>query len=111
MTASAVHDEAEARKLATELELKRDVEDTWHAYESSRRTLERYRTIMHTTAPSLIDLTLESYRAGQTDLLNLLDAQRTYQNSRKRYLDMLLDYYLQMIGLERFLPSEIVFVQ
>jgi outer membrane protein, heavy metal efflux system len=110
MTAEAAQEDAYDRRVQAELDLKREVEVAWHGYESSRRTIERYTRIMQAKAPALIELTLERYRAGYIDLLDLLDAQRTFQSSQLRYADLLLDYYLQMIDLERFLPSEIVFL-
>lgn len=93
----------------TELKIKKNIEHAWHSYEISKGIIENYQTIISGKSQQLLDLTLESYRLGQTDLLNLLNAQKTYTNSKIRYLDAMLDYYQQIIELEKYLDSEIIF--
>ncbi|MFN3307039.1 MAG: TolC family protein, partial [Candidatus Kapaibacteriota bacterium] len=59
----------------------------------------------------LLDLTLESYQLGKADLLNLLQAQRSYVDAKVQYLEALFNYYVQLIEIEKFIDSEIVFVK
>jgi len=54
-------------------------------------------------------LTLEAYKLGEIDLLNLLNAQQLYLDTRKNYLKVLQDYYLQLIELEKYMNKEIVY--
>lgn len=91
------------------LDLKRQAEEAWHGYETSRRTIERYRTTVRSRIDELLRLTLEGYRIGEIDLLALLDAERTYLSGQLRYYDALRDYYHHLIDLERFLGEDIVF--
>jgi len=94
---------------ATALELKRQIEDAWHGYEASRAIVQRYFSQTQRDAERLLQATLEGYRAGEIDLLNLLDTQRTYLNSQKRYYDALRDYYIKVIELEQYLGRDLVF--
>lgn len=97
------------QQTAVALDLKKEAEQAWHGYETSRRTIDRYRTTVHDRADELLRRTLEGYRIGEIDLITLLDTQRTYLSSQLRYYDALRDYYHRLIELERFLGEDIVF--
>ena len=108
-SATAYHNEIEWKKKETMLEYKKQIEHAWHSYETSKSTIKRYINLISVKANDLQSLTLEAYKVGQADLLTLLNAQRTYINSRIRYLDALKDYYEQMIELEKYLQKDVVF--
>ncbi len=91
------------------LDLKKQVEQAWHSYEISERALRRYHETVRERAEELLRLTREGYQMGELDLLTLLDTQRTYLSSQKRYYDTLHDYYFYLIDLERFLGEDLVF--
>jgi cobalt-zinc-cadmium efflux system outer membrane protein len=93
----------------TLLALKQQLEQTWHGYETSLAVIRRYSEDVNARADELLELTREGYLLGELDLLTLLDTQRTYLASRKRYWDALRGYYLHLIDLERFVGREIVF--
>jgi cobalt-zinc-cadmium efflux system outer membrane protein len=97
------------KQQAVFLELKKQVEQTWHSYISIRQTIERYQDEVQGRADELLRLTQEGYRIGELDLLTLLDTQRTYLSSRLRYYDTLRAYYFHLIDLERYLGEDIVF--
>lgn len=97
------------RRQAVSLDLKKEIEQVWHGYETSKRAIERYNTAVSGRADELLRLTQEGYRIGELDLLTLLDTQRTYLASQQRYYDALRDYYFHLIDLERYLGEDIVF--
>jgi outer membrane protein TolC len=53
------------------------------------------------------NITLLSYREGATDLINLLEAQRTRNDVRAAYLRSLLDYYNSLFQLELVTGTDI----
>lgn len=97
------------QRQETLLALKKQLEQTWHGYETSLAVIRRYSEDVNARADELLELTREGYLLGELDLLTLLDTQRTYLASRKRYWDALRGYYLHLIDLERFVGREIVF--
>lgn len=99
------------QQQAVELDLKKEIEQAWHSYETSRETIQRYHNEVLGRSAELLQLTREGYRIGELDLLTLLDTQRTYLASQKRYYDALRDYYFHLIDLERSLDRDIVFNQ
>jgi len=91
------------------LNMKMQIEHAWHNYEASKQNLERFKEIIAIKSDKLRSLTLEAYKLGEIDLLNLLNAQQLYLDTRKNYLKVLQDYYLQLIELEKYMNKEIVY--
>ncbi|MFY9153892.1 MAG: TolC family protein [Prolixibacteraceae bacterium] len=90
-------------------DMKKLIEHAWHSYEVSRSTIKRYDETIRSKAEKLQSLTLNAYRLGEVDLLNLIQAQQIYLNSQQRYLLALRDFYIQLIELEKFLDKELVY--
>ena len=107
--ASAIRNQLLYKQKEIQLEMKTSIEHTWHSYETSLSTIKRYDSNIRMKSKELRDLTLEGYRLGELDLLSLLDSQRTYLQSQKRYLDALRDYYYQLVNLEKYLNTTLVF--
>lgn len=89
--------------------VKEQIEHAWHGYEVSRSTIKRYDETIRSKAEKLESLTLNAYRLGEVDLLNLILAQQIYLNSQQRYLSALRDFYIRLVELERFLDLELVY--
>lgn len=96
-------------RQAVYLDLKKQVEQAWHSYEVAQMTIRRYTLGLRDRAEELLRLTREGYQLGQLDLLTLLDAQRTWVAGEIRYYDALLEYYLDLIQLERYVGEDLVF--
>ncbi len=107
--AEANQEEIKWKQKAIELSMKEQIEHAWHGYDTSKDIIERYNNTMREKSSRLQQLSLEAYRLGEIDLLNLLNAQQTYLNNQKSYLDALRDYYLQLAQLEKFLNQELVY--
>ncbi len=108
-TANAIKREYLWKQNEILLEMKNQIEKAWHSYEASKLTIRRFMDIIQVKANELLNKTLEGYQVGEIDFLSLIDAQQTYLSSRKRYLAALHDYYLQLINLEKFMNTQIIF--
>jgi len=102
--------EAEMKEKETVLLMKKQIEHSWHSYETSLATIKRYESTIKTKSEELRQTSLEGYRLGHIDLPDLLDSQQTYVSSQIRYLTALFDYYLQLIELEKYLDEELILV-
>ena len=107
--AKAARNEVMWQKQYTRLELKKNIELSWHGYNNSLRMLQRHHQAIQAQSEHLLELTFDGYQAGQIDLLTLLDAQRTYLQNQSAYFQILHDYYYQLIELEKYLHKDIVY--
>ena len=107
--AKALRNEVKWQREYTRLELKKNIELSWHGYNNNLRMLQRYHKAIQAQSEHLLELTFEGYQSGQIDLLTLLDAQRTYLQNQRGYFQILHDYYFQLIELEKYLHKDIVY--
>ncbi|MFZ1289626.1 MAG: TolC family protein [Melioribacteraceae bacterium] len=108
-SAKAKSREIEWSLKETKLKLKTEIENAWHGYETSKAKINRYENTIRDLANELQSLTLTGYQLGELDLLRLLDAQQTYLNSEINYYNALKNHYQQIIHLEKYLGSEVIF--
>jgi len=92
-----------------QLSIKRQAEQAWHGYETTRANITRFRKSIQAKSKELVDMTQKGYRLGELDLLTLLEAQRTYLRTQQAYYQTLRDYYLRVIELEQYLQTDIIF--
>jgi outer membrane protein, heavy metal efflux system len=89
----------------------RDVENTVFAavarIEAGRRQVEAYQQRLVPTAADLESLAEESYRAGRTSVLGVLDAQRSLRDLRREALQAMLDLQFSLADLEEILGTAI----
>lgn len=95
--------------IEEELSIKKQAEQAWHGYETSRANIDRFRSSIQEKSLDLVYMTQRGYRLGELDLLRLLEAQRTYLRTQQAYYETLRDYYLSVIELERYLQTDIIF--
>jgi cobalt-zinc-cadmium efflux system outer membrane protein len=75
--------------------------------DAERRQVEAYEQRLVPTATNLQTLAEESYRAGRTSVLGLLDAQRSLRDLRREALQVALDLQLTLAELEEILGTTI----
>ncbi|MFH5884641.1 TolC family protein [Halalkalibaculum sp. DA3122] len=89
--------------------IKKQAEQAWHGYETSRTNIIRFRENIRDESIELVNMTQRGYRMGELDLLTLLEAQRTYLRTQEAYYQTLRNYYLRIIELEQYLQTDIIF--
>lgn len=104
--------EAERRVAEINLRLTRnralaEVESAFRAYETAREQVKAYEAGILAQADESRDIALAAYREGATDLIALIDAQRTRTEVRASYYRALVDYYTSIFQLELAAGTEI----
>ena len=84
-----------------------DVQTAYLAFETAREQVKAFEAGVLTQADESRDIMLLSYREGATDLVNLLDAQRTRNEVRAVYYRSILAYYVSLFELELVTGTEI----
>jgi outer membrane protein, heavy metal efflux system len=95
------------RREATLRVVENQVYGTIARVEAARRQVEAYDQRLVPTATDLQTLAEESYRAGRTSVLGLLDAQRSLRDLRREGLQAALDLQIALADLEEVLGRPI----
>jgi len=110
-----IFDRNQGGRIAAAGELERSREELEAVRMRVRLKFEEARSILSRTyieavelrenllagAEKVYEASRKSYRRGKTDYLNVLDAQRTMFEIRKRYIDVLAEYHSARSDLER----------
>jgi cobalt-zinc-cadmium efflux system outer membrane protein len=75
--------------------------------EAQRQRVESYRTRVIPAATELADLAEESYKAGRSPLLVLIEAQRALRDAKRDYLDALEEFQAALADLEEVIGGPI----
>ena len=99
--AEAQRDSAQALLHQAELQAVTDVEKAYQAYQSARSVLDLYTSDNLTQVEKLKTISTYSFKEGAASLLELLDAQRTYNQSITAYNQATADYQMSLWQLEQ----------
>ena len=85
-----------------------DVDKAFVAFQMQKRRVDLYRTGVLTKVNSIQDLTEYSLKAGESSILDLLDAVRTRRDTMAAFYQALFDYQSSLLELELATATPIV---
>jgi cobalt-zinc-cadmium efflux system outer membrane protein len=92
----------------TEAQAANDVQTALDAYRAARGLAERYESGLLAKAQHALDMARYAYRTGATSLLDLLDAVRTYADTRSEYNTALHDYWVSAYAIDRAVGKDVI---
>ena len=97
--------EAEQKVSETSLQLVRnrtlaEVEAAYRAYETAREQVRAYEAGLLRQADESREIQLGAYQEGATELITLIEAQKTRTEVRANYYRTIFDYYTSIFQLE-----------
>ncbi|MCW1960724.1 TolC family protein [Chryseobacterium viscerum] len=99
--AEMVHSQAEVEYKQIEQGIKAEVMQAYQQYTATQKQLRQFHNGMLSEAQSILEGITYSYKRGESSILEVLNAQRTYNNVRKDYYQALADNAAALIELER----------
>jgi cobalt-zinc-cadmium efflux system outer membrane protein len=99
---------AETMKTSVELDLKNSLIKAYSTYRTTRSEVEALRSKVVPANQTSFDAIEEGYRFGKYGYLDVLEAQRSLFHSRLQYLQVLTDWHIATIELERITGRSIL---
>ncbi|UTX50797.1 TolC family protein [Chryseobacterium sp. MA9] len=99
--AEMVHSQAKVEYKQIEQGIKAEVMQAYQQYTATQKQLRQFHNGMLSEAQSILEGITYSYKRGESSILEVLNAQRTYNNVRKDYYQALADNAVALIELER----------
>lgn len=99
--AEMAHSQAEVEYKQIELSIKAEVMQAYQQYIATQKQVKQFHNGMLTEAKSILEGITYSYKRGESSILEVLNAQRTYNSIRKDYFQALADNAAALIELER----------
>ena len=85
----------------TELQIATEVSQVWNTYTTARKTLMQFENGILEDSGKILQGRMYSYKRGETTLLELLEAQRSYNAVQINYQEALFQYAVSLIEVER----------
>lgn len=83
------------------LQIRTEVVQAYLRYKASEKQVIQYKTGLLSEAEKVLNGKIYSYKRGETSLLEVLNAQRTYNDVQQNYYQALFNYAATLIELER----------
>lgn len=93
--------QADARYRQIELEIQNEVTRAYFNYQALQKKVRQFNNGLLTEAKAVLDGKIYSYQRGETSLLEVLNAQRTYNDVQLSYHQALYENAAALVELER----------
>ena len=93
--------QAELQYQEARLTVQTEVMQAYWTYELSSKQVEQYDNGLLRQAAEVMEGKNYSYQRGEVSLLEVLDAQRTYDEVQAQYIETLFNYSVALVELER----------
>jgi cobalt-zinc-cadmium efflux system outer membrane protein len=85
----------------TQLQIESEVTKAYNSYLAAKKQIDQYHTGLIESARKILEGRIYSYRRGETGLVDVINAQHTYNDLRNDYLEIVYGYVSALIELER----------
>lgn len=92
---------AETEYKQIELQIQTEVTQAYQNYINTKKQIQQFSNGLLSNSKSILEGKVYSYKRGNTSLLEVLDAQRTYNDIQQNYYQTLFNYCSALIELER----------
>jgi cobalt-zinc-cadmium efflux system outer membrane protein len=103
--------QSEKQYEAIELKISSEVTLAYHKYEMTCRQVEQFNTGLLDDAEMILQKKLYSYHRGETSILEVLNAQRTYNDIQVNYNETLFHCVVALVELERACGLPILLIE
>jgi cobalt-zinc-cadmium efflux system outer membrane protein len=98
---NALIEQLTAERTAARQRISAEIGQASLRLETARQQVNFYETRLLPEAVRVSEMALEAYRAGQTGIVPVVDAQRNFTEVRQGYLQALFDYQSALADLEQ----------
>ena len=83
------------------LRVRKDITQAWYAFEAEKKKVSQYRSGVLEDARKVLEGTVYMYKRGESGILDVLIAQRSYNQVQQDYLETMKSYASSLIALEK----------
>lgn len=84
-----------------ELQIQAEITQAWFGYEAEKKKVAQFKSGMLEDSQKVLDGMVYKYKRGETNILDVLVAQRTYNEVQQEYLETMKGYVTSLVELEK----------
>lgn len=100
-TAHYTIQQADLEYKQVELQIQTEVTQAYQNYVNTKKQMQQFSNGLLSESKSILEGKIYSYKRGNTSLLEVLDAQRTYNDVQENYYQTLYNFCSALVRLER----------
>lgn len=93
--------QASIMEQETCLHVRSEITQAWYAFEAEKQKVAQYQSGVLEEARKVLDGTVYKYKRGETGILDVLMAQRSYNQVHQDYLETMKGYVSSLVALEK----------
>lgn len=93
--------QSEQQYKQTELEIQSEVTQAYFTYIAAQKQVKQFNTGLLKEAKTILDGKIYSYKRGESSILELLTAQKTYNEVKQNYHEVNYEFAAALVELER----------
>lgn len=83
------------------LQIQAEVSQAYYLYEATKKQVKQYGTGLLQDSQKILDGTVYKYKRGETTVLEVLIAQRTYNEVQEQYFETMKEYASSLVNLQK----------
>lgn len=93
--------QASIMEQETGLRVQSEITQAWYVFEAEKKKVTQYQSGILEEARKVLDGTVYKYKRGETGILDVLIAQRSYNQVHQDYLETMKGYVSSLVTLEK----------
>lgn len=93
--------QSEIMERDMELQIQAEITQAWFNYEAEKKKVAQFKTGVLEDSQKVLDGMVYKYKRGETSILDVLIAQRTYNEVQQEYLETMKRYAASLVALEK----------
>ena len=93
--------QSEIQEKDIEQQIQAEIMQAWFNYEAEKKKVVQFKSGMLGDAQKVMDGMVYKYKRGETNILDVLVAQRTYNEVQQEYLETMKGYAVSLVELEK----------
>lgn len=94
-------DQSKTQQQNTELEIQTEITQAFYYFEAAKKKVKHYETGLLNDSQKILQGAVYKYKRGETNITEVLIAQRTFNEVQKQYLDTMKEYALALVNLQK----------
>lgn len=94
-------EQSEVQRQNTELRLHSEISQAFFHFEAAKKKVRQYQTGLLEESYKILDGMVYKYKRGETSIMEVLIAQRTYNEVQEQYLETMKGYASSLVDLQK----------
>ncbi len=94
-------EQAKIQEQNIELQIQTDISQAFFQFEASQKKSQQYQTGLLDDAKKILDGMVYKYKRGESDITDVLIAQRTYNEVQEQYLETMKGFASSLVALQK----------